>query len=81
MAFELARGRRNKVHSLEKSNVMESGLLRGGRWSPTCTGASTPTSSWNTCWPTTRPCSWCASFTQFDVLLTDNLFGDVLPDR
>jgi len=27
VAFELARGRRNKVHSLEKSNVMETGLL------------------------------------------------------
>ena len=27
VAFELARGRRNKVHSAEKSNVMDSGLL------------------------------------------------------
>src|ERR1700710_24029 len=27
VAFELARGRRNKVHSAEKSNVMETGLL------------------------------------------------------
>jgi hypothetical protein len=32
------------------------------------------------CWPTTAPCSWCAGPSSIDVIVTDNLFGDILSD-
>ena len=35
--------------------------------------------SWSTCWPTPPPCSWWKP-RQFDVIVTDNLFGDILSD-
>ena len=59
VAFELARTRRNKVTSMEKRNVMKSGVL----WNEVVTathGATIPTSSSTTCWPTPAACSWCA---------------------
>ena len=36
--------------------------------------------SFRTCTPTTAPCSSCATRKQFDVIVTDNLFGDMLSD-
>ena len=38
------------------------------------------TSSSSTCWPTIAACSSCAAPKQFDVIVTDNLFGDMLSD-
>ena len=60
VAFELARKRRNQVTSVEKANVMQSGLF----WRQTVTalhqrGLCRCASS-STCTPTTAPCSWCA---------------------
>ena len=78
VAFELARKRRKKVTSMEKRNVMKSGVL----WNEvvsSCTRANTRTSSSSTCSPTPAACSWCAP-KQFDVIVTDNLFGDMLSD-
>jgi len=37
---------------------------------------SSCTISWRQC-----ACSWCAIPSSFDVLVTDNLFGDVLSDE
>ena len=37
--------------------------------------------NWSTCWPTIPPCSWSRTPSQFDVLVTDNLFGDILSDE
>jgi 3-isopropylmalate dehydrogenase len=80
VAFELARGRRNKVTSAEKSNVMETGLL----WREVVTDLHKREYSDvelehqladNTAMQLVkRPL-------QFDVILTDNLFGDILSDE
>ena len=78
-AFELARKRSNKVCSMEKANVMESGVL----WRQVVTEVHDAEYSdvelshmyadagamQLTRWPK-----------QFDVIVTDNLFGDLLSD-
>jgi 3-isopropylmalate dehydrogenase len=78
-AFELARRRSNKVCSMEKANVMESGVL----WRDVVTEVHAAEYSdvelshmyadagamQLTRWPK-----------QFDVIVTDNLFGDLLSD-
>ncbi len=60
VAFELARRRKNQVTSVEKANVMQSGLF----WRQTVTALARSASmrmwSWHTCTPTTAPCSSCA---------------------
>ncbi len=79
VAFELARKRRNLVHSAEKRNVMKSGVL----WNEVVTKLHKEAYAdvelhhilADNCgmqlvrWPK-----------QFDVIVTDNLFGDVLSD-
>ena len=79
VAFELARGRRNKVHSLEKSNVMESGLL----WREVVTDLHRRDYAdvqLEHMLADNAAMQLVRQPTQFDVLLTDNLFGDVLSD-
>ena len=80
VAFELARGRRNKVTSAEKSNVMESGVL----WREVVTAlhkrdyadvALEHMLADNAAMQLVR------NPRQFDVILTDNLFGDILSDE
>ena len=80
VGFELARKRSNKVHSAEKRNVMVAGVL----WNDTVTALHKKSFSdvelhhilADNCamqlirWPK-----------QFDVIVTDNLFGDVLSDE
>ena len=79
VAFEMASRRGNKVHSVEKANVMESGVF----WREVVTGLHAEKFSnvelhhmyADNCamqlvrWPK-----------QFDVIVTDNLFGDILSD-
>ncbi len=79
VAFELARKRRNKVTSMEKRNVMKTGVL----WNEVIEGVHKREFSDVTLehmladaggmqlvrWPK-----------QFDVIVTDNLFGDMLSD-
>lgn len=79
VAFELARGRRNKVHSAEKSNVMESGLL----WRQVVTSLHQrdyPDVELEHILADNAAMQLVRAPTQFDVLLTDNLFGDILSD-
>lgn len=79
VAFELARGRRNKVHSLEKSNVMETGLL----WREVVTDLHKREYAdvqLEHMLADNAAMQLVRQPTQFDVLLTDNLFGDVLSD-
>ncbi|WP_269714621.1 3-isopropylmalate dehydrogenase [Caulobacter sp. NIBR2454] len=79
MAFEIARGRRNKVHSAEKSNVMESGLL----WKQVITDLHKREYAdvelehilADNC-----AMQLVRAPKQFDVIVTDNLFGDILSD-
>ncbi len=79
VAFDLARKRRNKLTSMEKRNVMKSGVL----WNEVVTQVHTreykdvtlehqlaDSGGMNLVkWPK-----------QFDVIVTDNLFGDMLSD-
>ena len=80
VAFELARGRRNKVTSAEKSNVMESGLL----WREVVTALHArdyPDVTLEHMLADNAAMQLVKNPRQFDVLVTDNLFGDVLSDE
>ena len=78
--FRAAAGRRGKVTSVDKANVLETSRL----WREVVIGvAARPsrTSSSSTCWWTTRRCSSSADPRDFDVIVTENLFGDILSDE
>ena len=80
VAFELARKRGNKVHSCEKANVMESGKL----WREDMTALHN--SEYNDVQLEHMYADNCAmqllrNPAQFDVIVTDNLFGDILSDE
>ncbi len=80
VAFELARKRRNKVCSCEKSNVMESGLL----WREEVTklhAAEYKDVELSHMYADNCAMQLLRNPRQFDVILTDNLFGDVLSDE
>jgi 3-isopropylmalate dehydrogenase len=79
LAFELARGRRSKVSSVDKANVLASSRL----WRATVTDVATA-------YPDValdhRLVDSCAMqlITQpgeFDVVVTENMFGDILSDE
>ncbi|MGQ4273677.1 3-isopropylmalate dehydrogenase [Terrihabitans sp. B22-R8] len=79
VAFDLARLRKNRVHSAEKRNVMKSGLL----WNQVVTALHAKDYSDVTLEHILA--DNCAmqlvrNPKQFDVLVMDNLFGDVLSD-
>ena len=79
VAFELARGRRNKVHSAEKSNVMETGLL----WREVVTDLHRREYAdveLEHILADNAAMQIVKSPKQFDVMVTDNLFGDILSD-
>jgi 3-isopropylmalate dehydrogenase len=80
VAFELARGRRNKVTSAEKSNVMETGLL----WREVVADLHRRDYAdveLEHMLADNAAMQLIRSPGQFDVLLTDNLFGDILSDE
>ena len=80
VAFELARGRGNKVTSCEKSNVMESGLL----WREVVTALHARQYSdvkLEHMLADNAAMQLVKNPRQFDVILTDNLFGDILSDE
>ena len=80
VAFELARGRGNRVTSCEKSNVMESGLL----WREVVTALHARQYSDVTLdhmLADNAAMQLVKNPRQFDVILTDNLFGDILSDE
>jgi 3-isopropylmalate dehydrogenase len=79
VAFELARGRRNKVTSAEKSNVMDSGLL----WREVVTDLHRRDYADVTLehiLADNAAMQIVKNPKQFDVMVTDNLFGDILSD-
>jgi len=79
VAFELARGRTNKVHSAEKSNVMESGLL----WKQVITDLHAreyPDVTLEHILADNCAMQLVRAPKQFDIIVTDNLFGDILSD-
>ena len=80
VAFALARGRRGKVTSCEKSNVMETGLL----WREVVTDLHAREFADVTLehmLADNAAMQLVKNPRQFDVILTDNLFGDLLSDE
>jgi 3-isopropylmalate dehydrogenase len=78
-AFELARRRSNKVCSMEKANVMESGIL----WRDVVTEvhqAEYADVELSHMYADNGAMQLVRAPKQFDVILTDNLFGDILSD-
>ncbi len=78
-AFELARRRSNKVCSMEKANVMESGVL----WREVVqrvADAEYPDVELSHMYADAGAMQLTRWPKQFDVIVTDNLFGDLLSD-
>jgi len=78
-AFELAKRRGNKVCSMEKANVMESGVL----WRETVDKihqVEYPDVELSHMYADAGAMQLCRWPKQFDVIVTDNLFGDILSD-
>jgi 3-isopropylmalate dehydrogenase len=78
-AFKLAKARRNKLHSVEKANVMMSGVL----WRRVVTElhkAEFPEVELEHMYADNCGMQLVRNPKQFDVIVTDNLFGDVLSD-
>ena len=80
VAFELAQKRNKKVTSCEKSNVMESGIL----WREEVQklkDAEYPSVELNHMLADNCAMQLLRNPKQFDVIVTDNLFGDILSDE
>ena len=78
-AFELARKRNNRVCSMEKANVMESGVL--WREEVQWVGDNEyPDVELSHMYADAGAMQLVKNPRQFDVIVTDNLFGDVLSD-
>ena len=79
IAFEIARERSGRLCSVEKSNVMESGLV--WRQDVTALGAAEyPDVALTHMYADNCAMQLVRAPRQFDVILTDNLFGDILSD-
>ncbi len=78
-AFELARRRGNKVCSMEKANVMESGVL-WRRVVEEVHKAEYSDVELSHMYADAGAMQLCRWPKQFDVIVTDNLFGDLLSD-
>jgi 3-isopropylmalate dehydrogenase len=79
VAFELARKRQKRVCSVEKANVMESGLL----WRQTMTALQErdyPDVALTHMYADNCAMQLVRNPRQFDVIVTTNLFGDLLSD-
>lgn len=80
VAFDLARKRGNKVHSAEKRNVMKTGVL----WNQVVTEVHksyAPDVKLEHILADNCAMQLIRNPKQFDVIVTDNLFGDVLSDE
>ena len=78
-AFELAKRRNNKVCSMEKANVMESGIL----WREVVQRVHDeeyPEVELSHMYADNGAMQLVRAPKQFDVIVTDNLFGDILSD-
>ncbi|GAN80635.1 3-isopropylmalate dehydrogenase [Acidocella aminolytica] len=79
VAFELARKRQNRVCSVEKANVMEAGLL----WRQVMTKLKAeefPDVELSHMYADNCAMQLAKNPKQFDVIVTGNLFGDILSD-
>jgi 3-isopropylmalate dehydrogenase len=78
-AFESARGRRRRVTSVDKANVLETSRL----WRQVVTevGAAHPDVALDHVYVDACAMKIALTPASFDVLLTENLFGDILSDE
>jgi 3-isopropylmalate dehydrogenase len=78
VAFDLAGKRNGKLHSVEKANVMETGVL----WRQVATeiGKEFPEIELQHMYADNCAMQLVRAPKQFDVIVTDNLFGDILSD-
>jgi 3-isopropylmalate dehydrogenase len=78
VAFDLARTRKNLVHSADKKNVMKSGVL----WDEVAhdVAADYPDVKLQHILADNCAMQLVRNPKQFDVIVTDNLFGDILSD-
>jgi len=79
VAFELARGRRKRVLSVDKANVLECSRL----WREVVTrvGTEYPDVQLSHQYVDSAAMLLVLKPTQFDVILTENMFGDILSDQ
>jgi 3-isopropylmalate dehydrogenase len=79
VGFESARGRKNKVTSVDKANVLETSQL----WRKTVTkvAADYPDVELEHLFVDACAMHLVTNPTRFDVVLTENLFGDILSDE
>src|SRR5256885_1979242 len=79
VAFKLARHRRRRVTSVDKANVLESSVL----WRETCTEVAKQFSdvTFNSMYVDNAAMQLIAKPSQFDVIVTNNIFGDILSDE
>lgn len=79
VAFELARGRRKKVSSIDKANVLETSQL----WRKVVTrvAADYPDVTLEHGYVDSAAMALVTKPTSFDVIVTENLFGDILSDE
>jgi 3-isopropylmalate dehydrogenase len=78
VAMDLARTRRKKVHSADKKNVMKSGVL----WDEVAQAVAKdyPDLEFHHILADNAAMQLVRNPKQFDVMVTDNLFGDILSD-
>ncbi len=79
MAFQLARGRRKKVTSVDKANVLESSRL--WRQVTAEVAAGYPDIQLENMLVDTASMRLVSHPSEFDVVVTENMFGDILTDE
>jgi 3-isopropylmalate dehydrogenase len=79
LAFRLAEGRKKKVTSVDKANVLETSRL--WRETATAVGAKFPGVALDHMLVDSASMRLITSPSQFDVLVTENMFGDILTDE